>query len=85
MCEENTNKLDWKKARELINEEFFLKLGEYDPYGPKTDEFPAYHRLKFLETNISMYEPEFVDDYSIALGRLFRWLQFAIELRKEDV
>ncbi len=32
-----------------------------------------------------MYEPEQVDDYSVALGKLFRWLQQALELREEDV
>lgn len=32
-----------------------------------------------------MYEMEQVDDYSVALGKLFRWLLNAIELREEDV
>lgn len=32
-----------------------------------------------------MYEPEQVDEYSVALGKLFRWLQAAIDLREEDV
>ena len=32
-----------------------------------------------------LIEPEQVDDYSIAMGKLFRWLLAAIELREEDV
>ncbi len=32
-----------------------------------------------------MYEVEQVDDYSLALGKLYRWLLHAIDLREEDV
>ena len=38
-----------------------------------------------MKRNIAAYEPEQVDDYSIALGKLFRWLQAAIDIREEDV
>jgi len=38
-----------------------------------------------LKRNIAAYEPEHVDEYSIALGKLFRWVLQAIELREEDV
>lgn len=85
VCEKDTNKLEWKKAKLLINEDFFKRLGEYNPFGAKDGHFHPYQKLRFLKRNISMYEPEQVDDYSIALGKLFRWLQTAIELREEDV
>ena len=39
ICERDTNKLEWKKAKKLIDEEFFKRLGEYNPYGPKQDEY----------------------------------------------
>ena len=39
ICERDTNKLEWKKAKKLIDEEFFKRLGEYNPYGPKEGEF----------------------------------------------
>lgn len=32
-----------------------------------------------------MYEPEQVDEYSIPLGKLFRWLLTAIDMREDDV
>jgi hypothetical protein len=32
-----------------------------------------YQRLKFLEKNIEGIEPEQVEEYSIALGKLYRW------------
>ena len=85
ICERDTNKLEWKKSKKLIDETFFKRIGEYNPYGPKEGEFKQYQKLKFLKRNISQYEPEHVDEYSIALGKLFRWLQAAIELREEDV
>jgi hypothetical protein len=39
ICEEKTNKLWWKKAKELINEDFFMRLFKYQPIGPKEDEY----------------------------------------------
>lgn len=74
ICERDTNKLEWKKAKELVGEEFFRNLANYNAYGPKENEFKAYERIKFLERNIEGIEPEQVDEYSIALGKLYRWL-----------
>ena len=85
ICERDTNKIEWKKAKNLLNEDFFQKLGHYNPFGAKEAEFKDYQKLKFLKRNIAAFEPEQVDDYSIALGKLFRWLQAAIDIREEDV
>jgi hypothetical protein len=52
ICERDTNKLEWKKAKQLLNEDFFKRIGEYDPYGPKEDEFAAYQRLRFIDRNV---------------------------------
>jgi hypothetical protein len=53
VCERDTNKLEWKKAKNLINEDFFHKLGAYNPFGPKEGEFKDYQKLKFLKRNIA--------------------------------
>lgn len=74
ICERDTNKIEWKKAKELLTPAFFERLNSYNPFGPKTGEFKEYQKLKFLKRNIGMYEPENVDEYSIALGKMFRWL-----------
>jgi hypothetical protein len=29
ICERDTNKIEWKKAKNLIDEEFFKRIGEY--------------------------------------------------------
>lgn len=42
ICERDTNKLEWKKAKKLIDEEFFRRIGEYNPYGPKEEEYYSY-------------------------------------------
>lgn len=85
ICERDTNKLEWKKAKLLIDGEFFRRIGEYHPFGPKEGPFKPYQKLSFIKRNIAQYEAEQVDEYSIALGKLFRWLLAALEMREEDV
>lgn len=29
--------------------------------------------------------PDTIDEYSVALGKLFRWIMFAMEIRMEDI
>ena len=31
VCERDTNAIEWKKAKQLINEEFFRRVGSYQP------------------------------------------------------
>ena len=85
LCERATNKLDWKKAKTFLNDEFFFRLSQYNPFGPKEDEFKMYQKLAFIERNTAGVEPEQVDEYSVALGKIYRWMQYCIEVRKEDV
>jgi len=58
ICERDTNKIEWKKAKNYLDDDFFKRIGEYDPFGPKEEDFTAYQRLSFIEKNIEMYEPE---------------------------
>lgn len=94
ICERDTNKLEWKKAKHVLlggdggdGTEFFRRIGDYHIAGAKDESFKAYQKLKFLKRNIKKHEtqPEQVDEYSIALGRLFKWLLFSIEMRINDV
>jgi hypothetical protein len=85
ICERDTNMLEWKKAKNLLNEEFFKRLGNFNPFGPKEDDFKLFMKLKFLKKNIEKFEAEHVDEYSIPLGKLFRWMSSAMDLREEDV
>jgi hypothetical protein len=39
ICEKGTNKFFWKKAKNLIDDEFISRLTYYNALGPKEDEF----------------------------------------------
>lgn len=41
--------------------------------------------MSFLKRNIENLDEDKIDEYSIVLGKIFRWVQNAIELRCEDV
>ena len=89
ICERETNKLQWKNtATFMINnspESIFYKMNEYWPIGPKEGEYKEYQKLKFIRENLEGVNEEDVDEYSITLGKIYRWLLMALELRIEDV
>lgn len=91
ICERDTNKLEWKKAKLLIaaNEgaDFFKRLGEFNPFGPKDAQFKAYQKLKFIKTNTKRFETalDALEEYSVPLARLFKWLLMSVEYRQLDV
>lgn len=60
-------------------------MNNYWPIGPKDGEFKEYQKLKFIQTNIDQINEEDVDEYSMTLGKIFRWVLMALELRIEDV
>ena len=93
VCERDTNKLEWKKAKHILTgangdgAEFFKRIGDFNPFGAKEDQFKAYQKLKFLKKNIKKNEqqPEQVDEYSIALGKLLKCLLCSLDMRVNDV
>jgi len=85
ICERGTNALNFKIVKELINERMFAKMGSYEPTGSRKSEFKAYQKIAFLKKNIADIEEEKVDDYSLVLGRILRWVHLAIDIRVEDV
>ena len=48
ICERDTNKIEWKKARQILlgpnqdGAEFFKRIGEYNPFGPNEGHFTLY-------------------------------------------
>ena len=85
VCERDTNRLHWKRAKSYLNDDFFAKIGDYWPIGPKEDAYKEYEKMKFIQSNLEGLNDEEVDEYSAALGKLFRWVKMAIEVRIEDV
>lgn len=53
--------------------------------GAKDEHFREYEKLKFLQKNLHGFSIEAIDEYSIAIGKLFRWVMFAMEIRIEDI
>ena len=78
ICERGTNKISWKKAKLEVTLELFEKMGDYWPPGAKEEEYKEYQKLLFIQNSLEAFTEEQVDDYSIALGKLFRWLNLAI-------
>lgn len=93
ICERDTNKIEWKKARQILlgpnqdGAEFFKRIGDYNPFGPKEDQFTQYQKLRFLKKTVRKHEQEIekIEEYSIPLSKLFKWMLYSIELRGQDV
>ena len=89
ICQRFTNRLNWKKVKPYLqkgdSESIYAKLAEYWPFGPKEDEFREYQKLKFIKDNIEGITEEEVDEFAVSLGKLFKWLAMAIDLRIDDV
>lgn len=58
---------------------------DYRVCGAKDGEFKAYQTINYTEKLITDVNPEDVENYSVAFGRIFKWLQSAISLRKQDI
>ena len=85
ICEPNSNKLSWKKAKELLEQELPELMATYKVWGEKKDDFRPYMRINYVEKIISELNQEEVDNYHLGLGKLYKWLKMAIDTRKQDV
>ena len=77
--------LDFKKVKNLINDELFAAMGGYNPYGPHEDEYKPYQKLSWLQANIAKFEDnDKIEEYSLILSKILKWVQMAIETRAAD-
>ena len=53
ICEPNSNKLSWKKAKELLETELPGRMKTYSVFGEKKDEFRPYMRINYVEKIVS--------------------------------
>lgn len=60
-------------------------MAKYNPFGQRESSYKEYQKLAFLKRSVESIEEEKVDEYSIVLGRIYRWVSQAIELRVDDV
>mmetsp|Transcript_26429 Transcript_26429/g.35322 ORF Transcript_26429/g.35322 Transcript_26429/m.35322 type:complete len:198 (+) Transcript_26429:1226-1819(+) len=85
ICEPKTNKMSWKKAKEILEIELPERMTEYKVYGEKTEEFKPYQTINYCEKIIAGFTQEEVDAYHADMGKIFRWLKMAVDTRKQDV
>lgn len=85
ICDRETNCLDFKKVKALINDDLFERMARYNPIGQSEAEYKPYQKLSFVKKTIESLEEEKVDEYSVILGRVHRWVTQAVDLRMEDV
>jgi hypothetical protein len=85
VCERETSKLDFKRTKPYIDEELFDRMSNYQPFGPNDSEVEPYQKLSFLTRNLETISDEQVDEFSIPLGKILRWVRMALDVRTEDV
>jgi len=64
VCEEKTNKLFWKKAKELIDDNFLMGIFKYNPIGPKQGYYQAYQKINYIRKMLEDIDIEAVENYS---------------------
>ena len=60
-------------------------MSEYWPFGAKEEAYKEFEKLKFIKLNLDGISEEAVDEYSVALGKILRWVRLAIYVRTEDL
>jgi hypothetical protein len=68
-----------------MDDNIYKYMSMYNPFGPKDGEYKKYQKLEFIRSNISDYNEEMVDEYSVTVGRIYKWLLLAIDTRIDDV
>lgn len=85
ICERGTNALDFKLLKDLINESLFQKMGNYKPEGQRDGAYKEYQKMSFLKSNMKDIDEEKVEDFSLVLGKVMKWISLALEIRCEDI
>lgn len=85
ICFRGTNALCMKKAKELINESLFQRMGDYKPEGSRTESFKEYQKLSFLKSNIKDFDEEKLFETNIVMAKVLQWIKMAIDIRVDDV
>ena len=53
ICFEDTNMLEWKKAKRIFAKDFYTRLTAYTPLGAKEGDFTAYQKIGWIDKNIA--------------------------------
>lgn len=72
----NTNKLDWRVAKQNWNASILNILIEYVPFGPK-GKLPSYKMLHKLLAYLETMDKEALKKYNFILARIADYLQLS--------
>jgi len=77
--EENTNKLDWKKAKAYWTPDLLDRLENYFPFGPKPAPNSKLVMIDKLIEQLNSLQPniEGLKEYSYVLGKLIEFLNIS--------
>lgn len=78
ICEPDSNRLFWKKAKNLLGGKLQELMAEYSILNPKGSEFKAYQTINYCERILAETNAEEVENYSTALSKVYKWLNQAI-------
>lgn len=85
VCVPATQKLFWKKARHLWNDNLTKKMSDYVYKGAKAFPVQAYQTLDYVEKQVDAVNYEELSTYNYALAIVHKWLKLALEARRRDV
>ncbi len=78
----NTNILNWKKVRTLLDDEnFFNKIDAYNPVGAKKEKNKPYSTINYINEKIKGIKQKDIDKYNMGFGRVFQWFKQVINVR----
>ena len=84
--EPETNKLDWKRARNCWRN-IFPYINSYNPIGPKNEEFKPIYKLNRIKENLEsgLSNRDEVKNYSFTLLQLVDYILLIIKIRYDDI
>jgi len=85
--EENTNKLEWKKAKKFWNIKVLEKLRDYSPIGPKPGKVNPYSYINRIINNLENFSTrrEEIRAESFVLDRLLEFMLLTLKIRRDDI
>lgn len=60
-------------------------MGTYNPLGRREGTFKEYQKISFLKNNLKECEEDKVEEFSLVMNRVLKWILLALEIRCEDV
>lgn len=84
--ENETNKLEWKKAKKEWRK-IFPYISSYNPIGPKPEQVKGIYKLNKIKENLesAIAKRDEVQNYSFSLLQLVDYILLVIKIRYDDI